>query len=303
VLALASLLGALLASVHAILSGSGRSSPAPRGRGTVRRLARRYDHSEPGRSLATRLWLAQIHLTPSEWRTAQILVGAPLCTVLLATGVPEWTAVSAAISVPRVAGAMVLRARRGASRASLDRGVPLLARALSTELAISGAGGQALVSAVARCRRSPSPSAQVVGHLVDSAAARVVLGAHPADALRRAFDELAPRCPAGSPAALAVGVFGLHPHDAGATAEALEILASTVEHEQALHREVRAAVADARMSAIAVPCIAAATGAMVLATNPAALVAALSMPLLPILAAALVAVSLASIGVRRLTAV
>jgi hypothetical protein len=302
-LAVAALLGALLAGVRALLDASGRAASARRRHGMVRRLARRFDSSDPGLRLARRLWLAQVQLAPSEWRGAQLLVAAPLCTALLVFGAPAWTAVSAALSFPRLAGSAVLRARRGASRAALDHGTPLLARALGTELALWGSGTQAVVGAAARCRRSSSASAQAIGRLLDGAAARVVLGAHPADALRRSLDELAPGCHAGSPAAIAVGIFGLHPHHAVAAAGALEIHASTVEHDQALHREARALVGDARMSAVAVPCIAAATATMVLASNPAALAAALSPPLLPILGATVVAVALASFTVRRLTAV
>jgi hypothetical protein len=63
---------------------------------------------------------------------------------------------------------------------------------------------------------------------------------------------------------------------------------------------MRAAVAEVRMSAVAVPLIAAATLAMLLATDPPALVAALSLPLLPMLAVAAVVVVFASLGVRKL---
>jgi Flp pilus assembly protein TadB len=97
-----------------------------------------------------------------------------------------------------------------------------------------------------------------------------------------------------------VAVFALHRHDAAATASALDRLARALEEEGAARREARGLLADVRMSATAVPAIAGATLAMLLATDPPALAAALTPPLLPLLAGAVVIVACASFGVRRL---
>jgi hypothetical protein len=139
-----------------------------------------------------------------------------------------------------------------------------------------------------------------VARVLQGAAARVLLGGDAASSLQRAMADVVPNRPGTSAASRVAAVFALYRHDAAATAGALERLASAQEDQAALRSDMRAAVAEVRMSAVAVPLIAAATLAMLLATDPPALVAALSLPLLPMLAVAAVVVVFASLGVRKL---
>lgn len=265
----------------------------------VHRLAAAYDASRPGRRLAERLWRAQIHLSPSRWRAAQALLTLPLGTTLIAFGVDAVPAFASASTVLRIASVLLLWSRRHAAGHAVDSAAPLIARSLATELAAWGNGGQAVMGAASRCRDGAPPAA---ARVLQAAAARVLLGGEAAASLRGAMDDAVQRSENRAPAARVAAVFALHRHDAVATAAALERLAAALEAQAALHSDVRAAVAEVRMSAIAVPVIAAATLIMLLATDQAALVAALSPPLLPVLAVAAVLVTIASLGVRRLTA-
>jgi len=266
--------------------------------GRLQRVAARYDRSRPGRRLANRLWRAQVHMSPAAWRFAQALALAPLATALAGFGMDAVPALVSASTAVRVVSALTLYLRRHASGAALDRVAPDLARALSTELAAWGSGGQAVT--VAASRASAWSAGPMASHVLQAAAARVVLGGDASSSLHRAMLDSVPRLHPTAAAARVGAVFALHRHDSAATAQALDRLAAAVEAEAALRSDVSVAVAEVRMSAVAVPLLAAATLALLLATDHAALIAALSPPLLPLIGAAVLVVASMSIGVRRL---
>jgi Flp pilus assembly protein TadB len=297
-LALGCLLVALVLALRDLRRDSLRSRHSRAQRAAVlRRVAAIYDRSRAGRRLAVRLWRAQVHMSPSSWRIAQVLLAIPIATTLVAAGLDAAPAFASASTATRVGGALVLWVRRRACATALDSAAPLLARGLATQLAAWGSGAQAVERAASRCAGNSSPAA---ARVLQGAAARVLLGGDAASSLHRAMSETVPRLPVASDAARVAAVFALHRHDAAATSHALERLASALEDQAALRSDVRAAFAEVRMSAVAVPLIAAATLAMLLATDPPALVAALTLPLLPMLAVAAVVVVCASLGVRKL---
>jgi Flp pilus assembly protein TadB len=280
------------------VSGLRMSSGPGSAGGAVGRVARRYDASAMGRRLERRLWAAQVGLSPSGWRCAQLLVTMPLVTVLAGLGMGGLAALIASASISRAGGRLVLWLRRKRSREATAAASPAIARALGTELSAWGSGTQAVLGAAARCR-DVAPATRVL----ELAAARVALGGEPAPSLRRAVEQLEPELRSSSPVATVISIFALHRHDAAATAAALDRLAGAIEDDRAVRREARAAVGEVRMSALAVPAVAAATAAMLLSADPPALAAALSFPLLPLLLGAVVIVALAAALARRLVAV
>jgi hypothetical protein len=309
--ALACFVGALILGLRrGVTQSSGADrigdKPAPDAAGGARlatRLARRYDRSSFGNRLASRLWSAQLFFTPAAWRAAQFFVAVPLATLLLAAGAQPGTAVGVAISLVRAGGSLLLWLRRGRVRDAIDWVAPLMARALATQLSTWGSGGLAVARAADRCRTSPSPGARAVTRLLDIATLRVALGGEAGDGLQRSVQDASPRPSGMSAAAVVADIFALYRHDAAATASALERLARALEDDRAVRREARAAVGDVRTSAVAVPAVAAATGVLLLTADPPALAAALTTPLLPLLAVAAALVCIAVVGVRRLVAV
>ncbi|HXA27256.1 MAG TPA: hypothetical protein VN193_00775 [Candidatus Angelobacter sp.] len=263
----------------------------------MRRVAAFFDRSRPGRRLSVRLWRAQVHMSPSSWRCAQVLVAVPIATVLAAVSVGAMPAIAIASTVVRVGSGLLLRVRRCAASTALNRVAPALARALATELAASGSGAQAIAGAASRIAVGGAPMAS---HILQAAAARVVLGGDAASSLQRSIEDAVPDLRATSAGARVGAVFALHRHDAAATASALDRLAAALEEQATLRSDVHAAFAEVRMSAAAVPLIAGACLAMLLASDPPAMLAALSPPLLPLLAIAAVVVMGTSLGVRRL---
>jgi hypothetical protein len=139
--------------------------------------------------------------------------------------------------------------------------------------------------------------------VLERAASRVILGGDATIALRRAVAEAVPALPPTSPAAHVAALFALHRHNTAATAAALDRHARALEAEASTRRDIHAAGSEMRLSAVAVPCLAAATLLMLLATDPPALAAALTPPLLPILAIAAAIVIVAAVGTRRLVSV
>ena len=267
-------------------------------RGGLRRLGELYDRSVPGRRLDTQLWAAQIDLSPSGWRCAQLLVAIPLTTTLLAIGAAPVLAVTASLSLSRLGGRLLCWLLRGRSRQAIAASAPALARALATELAAWGSGTHAVLGAGGRCRE-----VRAVDRVMQLAAARVALGAEPGPALARALAQAEPDLPAGSPFATVIAIFGMYRYDTAATAVALDRLAAAIEDDGAVRREARAAVGEVRMSALAVPAIAAATLGVLLSTDPPALAATLSFPLLPLLGIAALVVAIAAFAARRLVVV
>ncbi|HEV7677295.1 MAG TPA: type II secretion system F family protein [Candidatus Dormibacteraeota bacterium] len=232
------------------------------------------------------------------WRCGQLLVMVPAATVLIAAGTGATGALLTAASAVRGGGSLILRLRRGSSRTALDAAAPTLARSLATELAMWGSGVRSVVGASSRCSRSGT--SPMSAWILERAATRVVLGGDASVALRRAIDDAVPDLPGTSAAARVAAVFALHGNDAAATAAALERLAAALDEDADVRRQARAAAGEVRISAVAVPCLSAATLAMLLASDPPALAAALSMPLLPLLAAAAVVVTAAAVGTHRL---
>jgi hypothetical protein len=295
--ALLCLVIALVLGLRDVRRGQARPSKG-RWRDALARIASLYDRSPMGRRLAARLWRAQMRTSPAGWRCRQVLILVPTAALLMALGAAPAGAWLTAGSVVRGGGSLILRLRRHACRVALDAAAPLLARSLATELAAWGSGAQAVVGASSRCCRS-GPSS-VAAWTLERAAARVVLGGDASVSLRRALDDAVPALPGTSPAVQVAAVFALHRNDAATTAAALERLAMSLEEDAEVRRQARAAAGEVRMSAVAVPCLAGATLAMLLAADPAALAAALSFPLLPLLGAAALAVTAAAAGVHRL---
>lgn len=264
----------------------------------LRRVGRRYDASRAGRRLAARLWSSQIPLSPAAWRAAQAMLAVPVATVAMGFGAAPLAALLTALTVTRSGGTLLLRLRRRAALRAVDSAAPQMARALATELAAWGSGGQALSGAARRCQASV-----VAGRVMQGAAARVLLGGDASSALQRSLDDTAPGLHPTTAAARVAAVLALHRHDAAATAEALQRLAAALEVEVATANDARSATAEVRMSAVAVPLLAAATLVMLLIGDPAALAAALSLPLLPLLGVGAMVVVAASFAARRVVAV
>lgn len=261
----------------------------------VSAIACRYDSSPMGRRLAAKLWSAQIEVAPARWRCVQLALALPVATWLIAFGMATVPAAVTGLSITRTGARLVLWVLRGRARTALEAAAPLMARALSTELAAWGSGAQAIGGASRRCTSAPT-----LVRLLDLAGARVALGGDAATSLRRALDQAHPRLAPTSPPAVVAAVFALYRHDAAATATSLDHLAAAMDAVQSARRDAAAAVGEVRMSAVAVPLIAAATGALLLSSDPAALAAALSLPLLPVLAVAVLVVAVASGLARRL---
>jgi hypothetical protein len=278
-------------------AGSRPAAPRP---ALLHRVAGRYDRSRPGRRLAERLWRAQVRLSPSAWRGAQVMLAAPVATTAVALGAAPLPALAAAMTVTRSGGALLLRLRRRAALRAADAAAPQLARALATELAAWGSGGQALTSAA---RRAEADGPLVLRRVLQGAAAWVLLGGDATSALQRSLDEAVAGLAPCSPAARVAAVFALHRYDAAAVAAALERLAAALEADAAARRDVEAVTGEVRMSAVAVPALAGGTLAVLLAGDPPALAAALSLPVLPILGAAVLIVVCASLAARRVVAV
>ncbi len=291
------LVAALWLGVAELRANGGRPQVAARV-SLLPRVARRYDASRAGRRLAARLWSSQIPLSPTAWRAAQAMLAVPVATVAIGLGAAPVAALLTAMTVTRSGGTLLLRLRRRAVLAAVDGAAPQMARALATELAAWGSGGQALSGAARRCQASVA-----AGRVLQGAAARVLLGGDAASALQRSLDDSAPGLPPTAAAARVAAVFALHRHDAAATAEALHRLASALEVEAATANDARSATAEVRMSAVAVPLLAAATLVMLLIGDPAALAAALSLPLFPFLGVGAVVVAAASFAARRVVAV
>ena len=275
------------------LARSLRASAASQARG----FGRRYDSSRFGRRLETRLWAAQIRMSPAGWRSGQLLLVVSVATTLVAAGIGGIAAATGAFSLVRIGGRMVLRARRRRGRDALDAAVPHIARSLATELSAWGSGTLAVSGAARRCADTPAAS-----RLLDIAAARVALGGEPGPSLRRALDQVEPGLPSRSPAGILPAILGLHRVDAAAAAASLDRLAAALDDDRAVRREARARVGEVRMSAIAVPLIAAVSGAMLLSSDPPALAASLSFPLFPVLLCLIVVIVGAAALARRLVA-
>jgi Flp pilus assembly protein TadB len=224
----------------------------------------------------------------------QLLVAGVVLALLVGLGVSPLAALSMTASGVRVGLAAVRRIRGARARRAVDAAAPEIARALATELAMWGNGARAIVSA--RCE------SRVAARVLSGASARVVLGGDAPSSLQRALLDVAPDLHPTSAAARLSAVFALHRCDSAATAASLSRLADALESDAAAHDDVRAASAEVRMSAIAVPLLAAATLAMLLGTDPAALLAALSLPVLPIVGVCIAVVACASLAVRRLVA-
>jgi hypothetical protein len=261
-----------------------------------------YDRSAAGRRVQRRLWAAQLTLGPSGWRCAQLLLALPLATVLLGAGLDLLPSMALSLSSSRTGGAVLLWLLRHRARAALDAAAPTMARALATELAAWASGPTAVTAAAARLAGG-EPQARMGRYVLERAAARVLLGAGPAEALCCSLEEAVPGLAPTSPAAMIATVFALYRHDATGTADALDRLATAVDEDAAVRGQARAAVGEVRTSAVAVPAIAAVTGAVMLASDPPALAAALTPPLLPLLAAACAVIVIAVVAVRRMLTV
>lgn len=276
-------------------SGDGGRNPLPCQ--VISCVAGRYDTSSPGRRLAAHLWRAQINLSPSAWRCAQLFMTFPAATVLVALGANGPTVPLLAFSIVRSGSRALLWIRRHALRHALDAAAATIGRALATELAAWGSGSAAIAAGSRRCRSCP-----VAARVLDLAAARVAFGGDPATSLRRALKQVEPRLRDTSPTLTVAAIFALHHADASAIATSLDRLAAALDDDRAVRREAHAAMGEVRMSAIAVPVIAAVTAAMMLSADPPALAAALSWPLFPLLIGAVVVVVAASLAARRLIA-
>ena len=275
-----------------------RRSRASGASATMLRLGRRYDHSPFGCRLEARLWAAQVRMAPSAWRCAQLLLAVPVATTLVAAGVGGITAVAGAFSAVRIGGRMALSARRGRGREALDAAVPQIARSLATELGAWGSGALAVTGAARRCADMTAAS-----RVLDLAAARVALGGEPAASLQRALEQVEPELPSSSAARIVPAIVALHRYDAAATAASLDRLAAALDDDRAVRRETRARVGEVRMSAVAVPLIAATTGAILLSSDPPALMAALSLPLFPVLLALIAVIVGTAALARRLVSI
>lgn len=286
---------AVLRCVQDIIGHNATTRQSP---GLVRRVTTRYDASRRGRRLGEALWRAQVDIAPWRWRCGQLAMAIPLGFLLTMAGMDPLPGIGLATTVVRTGTGVLLRLRRGRSRAATDAAAPVVARALAVEMAAWGSGTQAVLGAPRRCRATAAAA-----RILDVAAARVALGGEPGPSLARAIAQLEPRLRPASPMLVVAAVFTLHRHDAAATAAALEHLATAIEDQAAVRREARAAVGEVRSSAVVVPAIAGVTAAILFASDPAALAAALSFPLLPMLGGALLMVVATATIARRAVAI
>ena len=292
--------GVLAASAGIALASRPRCPVfAPAQPGRLARIASRYDRSRGGERLAVRLWRAQLDITPSRWRCGQASLAMPTFTLLLGFGASPLTGAGLAMTAVRFASSAALLALRKRAPRALDAAAPSIARRLATELAASANGNAALLAAA---RRSGAPDSRVAAWILDRTAARVVLGGGATTSLRDAMDQAVGKLRTHSPAGRVAAIFALHHRHVAACADALQRMARGLEDDASTRREIRATVSEVRMSALAVPLVALATALLLFTSDPAALVAALSPPLLPFLAVAVLVVVAAVLSVRRLTA-
>jgi hypothetical protein len=268
----------------------------------VSRLAARYDRSASAERLAQRLWLAQVGMTPATWRCAQLLMAVPVATTLIGCGASSLVALGVAYSLSRTGGAALLWARRHRSAAAIEAGTPWLARTLAAELTEWGNGVQAVMRAARRGALSPLGAARAPSRVLEVAAVDTLLGGDASAALRRALQSGVSQPSRVPSAATVIEVFSLHHHSSASTAAALTQLAGALEEEGDARRQAQAALGDVRMSTVAVPAIAAATGAILLSSDPPALAAALNPPLFYLLLGAMAVVAITVLGTRRMLA-
>ncbi len=94
------------------------SLPAAHQSKRLRRIRGFYDRSRPGRRVAERLWRAQVHMSPSAWRCAQVLVAVPIATLLTPLGVDVLPALASASTA---APGRSRRRRLAGARLGFDR--------------------------------------------------------------------------------------------------------------------------------------------------------------------------------------
>lgn len=259
----------------------------------LHRLTRAYDGSRRGRRLRRRLDAAEVGMSPSTWRLAQVMALLPtlLAVSMFGVGVPGAAAV--ALSVVRAGGWLLLRLRSSRRSESLEAAVPGLARALAAELGRGITVGDAVVNISASGGGLPAAARELMRRVAASAS----LGCDTVSA----FDE----CAAAEAAAAArpmrrlAAALVLVQHGAGPTA--VSRVADSVEHTRRLRQQSRAGFAEVRMTSVIVPMLAAVVLAMLAGGQPAAAAFALSPLGLLLLGCCALVCTGAGVLLRRLT--
>jgi hypothetical protein len=285
------------------LAGAGMVAAAPltlsrgsRIKGFGARLTSWYDGSRSGRKLATRLEAAAIPLSPSHWRTAQLLVLPP--GVLWG-----WTLTGSLLGgltlaslVLRTGAATLLRIRRRRRDALLTDAAVLIARHLATEL---GAGA-APSEAVTTLRGSPALESRPVAAEVGLRLAARMRSGQPLD---EALRSIAAGEPAGDgrAALLRLATIAGLATAGGAGTFPLARYAEGIEAQKEAAAAACAVVAEVRMTAVGIPALSALIAMLLATAEPSTATAALSPPLLAVSAGCASLALSGAVLVRRVT--
>ena len=284
-------IAALITGLLLLAAASGLGMPMA----VLRTAATRHD------AIATattrRLRRAGLSVTPTVWRTRQLVALALLVICLVAFGSNLLDACLAAGSMVRAASWLALVACRRRHRRRCDA----IAVPLAREIAAPMRAGVSLRDAVLAAASATSGD-RLLAAVLAGAARRIRLGATPQAALRLSLD----RSLAGAPAAAELGTF-LEIVALGATSEAvvggrLAAFADRIEADTQARRRAAASVAEPRFVAVAVPVVGLGLGALMCGVVPHAAEVFASPLGSMVCAAGAGVVALGLIAVFRLTA-
>lgn len=250
----------------------------------------------------THLWRrldqAMVGMSPRQWWAAQLVSAVPLGTLLIGSGVAVVSATVTAISGVRLGAALVLWLRRDALDEAVRVASARLARCLAAELNHGGSLAAGLTSAVAGEVARGDP---VVTGLLADATGHVEVGEEAPTALRGALDRLQGRLRTRSLELDAVVTVLRLQGGHGAMVAPLLRLADTLDAVQRAADQARAATAEPRLAAAAIPILTVATAAMIVSVEPAAVTGVLSLPALFLLGGCALTAGTGVSLVRRVT--
>jgi hypothetical protein len=262
----------------------------------ARSVATWYDRSRQGQRLGTRLKAAAIELPPSRWRANQALL-IPPCALWAWTFTGSVVAgLSLASLFVRGGGAALLRMRRHRRDTRLEEAAVLIARHLATELGAGASPGDVCAALKANSALEARP---VAAELTAATAARVSTG-EPMSVVLASVARAEPSG-AGRAALLRLATLVELATAGGAGTLPLARFAAGVEAHREATAAARAVVAEVRMAAVAIPVLSCLVALTLATAEPSITAAALSLPLLPVLAACSAVCAAGAVLVRRLT--
>lgn len=239
-----------------------------------------YDRSRSGRRLHVRLEAAAIPLEPSRWRAAQLLLLPP-------AAIWAWTltgsllgGVSVASLLLRSGSAALLRLRRRRRDVLLEDAAIVIARCFATELGAGAAPAEVVARMSATSALHSRPVARV---LVTRLAARLNTG----QPLAAALSAVATTESRGEGKAALMRLATVTELATGGGAGTVPLIrfAEGLEARREASSAARAVVAEVRMTAVAIPVLGVFVGVMLATAEPSIATAALSLPLLTVVAA------------------